>query len=34
MGLWDLVPQSPTLARVPYEPMVAARARAQARLER
>jgi hypothetical protein len=33
MGLWDLVPQSPTLARVPYEPMVAALTRAQARLE-
>jgi hypothetical protein len=34
MGLWDLVPQSPTLARVPYAPMIAALARAQARLER
>jgi hypothetical protein len=34
MGLWDLVPQSPTLARVPYEPMMAALGRAQRRLER
>jgi hypothetical protein len=32
MGLWDLVPQSPTLGRVPYAPMMAALRRAQ-RLE-
>ncbi len=32
MGLWDLVPQSPTLARVPYAPMMEALRRAQ-RLE-
>jgi hypothetical protein len=33
MGLWDLVPQSPTLARVPYEPMMAALRRVQRRLD-
>jgi hypothetical protein len=33
MGLWDLVPQSPTLGRVPHEPMMAALNEAQ-RLER
>ncbi|HJQ83028.1 MAG TPA: glycoside hydrolase [Candidatus Binatia bacterium] len=33
MGLWDLVPQSPTLGRVPYEPMLSALREAQ-RLER
>ena len=33
MGLWDLVPQSPTLGRVPYEPMLEALREAQ-RLER
>ena len=34
MGLWDLVPQSPTLGRVLYEPMMAALREAQRRLER
>jgi hypothetical protein len=29
MGLWDLVPQSPTLARVPFAPMLLALRRAQ-----
>lgn len=29
MGLWDLVPQSPTLARIPYEPALAALREAQ-----
>jgi beta-glucosidase/6-phospho-beta-glucosidase/beta-galactosidase len=33
MGLWDLVPQSPTLARLPYAPMLDALRDAQ-RLER
>lgn len=32
MGLWDLVPQSPTLARIPYEPALDALREAQ-RLE-
>lgn len=32
MGLWDLVPQSPTLRRVPYDPMMRALREAQ-RLE-
>jgi hypothetical protein len=32
MGLWDLVPQSPTLARLPYAPAIEALADAQ-RLE-
>ena len=34
MGLWDLVPRSPTLGRVLYEPMMAALREAQRRLER
>jgi len=33
MGLWDLVPQSPTLGRVAYLPMLEALREAQQRLE-
>jgi hypothetical protein len=33
MGLWDLVPQSPTLGRVPYRPMMQALREAQLLLE-
>jgi hypothetical protein len=33
MGLWDLIPQSPTLGRVPCKPAIAALKAAQTRLE-